>query len=350
LSDQPHTAKQLNKTPDALEKQILERRRYLRDESPLGEYGPAALRRVLLENDSHAPSLSTIKRVLLRRGALDGKRRIRRKAPPSGWHLPDVRDKRAELDSFDLIEDLKIENGPLVDVLNSVALHGKRIRSWAREGAFTSEKARISLIEHWREHGLPTYAQFDNSPIFTGGAGHPDILGSVIRLCLALGVTPVFAPIREHGLQNAIEGTNARYQAKVWRRFHHDSLAALKARALAYEAAANNKNAASIGEAPARTPFPGNLRCLTLPARPKGIVIYIRRTTGQGNVEVLGRTYQVSKLWTHRLVRCEVDLDRSNIRFYGLRRAAPDVQPLLRQVPYSMAPKDKIIINLRPPR
>jgi hypothetical protein len=269
--------------------------------------------------------------------------------PIAGVTNWDVRVKRAELDSLDVIEDLKIEDGPLVDVLNSVALHGKRIQSWALEGSFTTEKTCVSLLEHWREHGLPAYAQFDNGTIFTGGARYPNTLGTIIRLCLALGVTPVFAPVREHGLQNAIESANARYQNKVWRRFRHADLAALQARALAYEAAANNKNTKSIGEAPARRPFP-NQRCLTLPSRPKGTVIFVRRTTGQGDVEVLGHIHQVSATWLHRLVRCEVDLTGSEIRFYGLRRAEPDVQPLLHHLPYSIAPKDKLTINLLPPR
>ena len=37
-------------------------------------------------------------------------------------------------------------------------------------------------------------------------AGEPDAIGRLTRLCLALGIIPVFAPPREPGLQNAIEG------------------------------------------------------------------------------------------------------------------------------------------------
>ncbi len=43
-----------------------------------------------------------------------------------------------------------------------------------------------------------------------------------IRLCLSLGVTAVFAPPRETGFQAAVESFNARWQAKVWQRFHFD--------------------------------------------------------------------------------------------------------------------------------
>ena len=52
-------------------------------------------------------------------------------------------------------------------------------------------------MEHWREVGLPGYAQFDNDMIFQGTHAYPDALGRIIRLCLSLDVVPVFvSPVR----------------------------------------------------------------------------------------------------------------------------------------------------------
>ena len=53
----------------------------------------------------------------------------------------------------------------------------------------------------------------------TGTHRHPDAIGRVMRLCLSLGVVPVFVPPRETGFQAMIEGYNGRWQAKVWARF-----------------------------------------------------------------------------------------------------------------------------------
>ena len=47
-----------------------------------------------------------------------------RPAPPPGWYLPDLAARRAELDSFDIVEGLVIKGGPHVEVLNAVSLHG----------------------------------------------------------------------------------------------------------------------------------------------------------------------------------------------------------------------------------
>ena len=45
------------------------------------------------------------------------------------------------------------------------------------------------------------------------------LVGRVVRLCLGLSLTSVFALPREPGLQAAIEAFNGRWQAKVWARF-----------------------------------------------------------------------------------------------------------------------------------
>ena len=188
----------------------------LRENSILGEYGPDAIGLALQEDSSleQLPSRMMIYRVLERRGALDGTHRQRRPAPPKGWHLPALAKGQAELDSFDFIEDLKIAGGPLVSVLTATSLHGALADAWVVE--HPSAKATLeALTDRWRREGLPTYAQFDNDTIFHGAHQFTDTVGRVSRLCLALRVIPVFAPPREHGFQNAIEGFNALWQSKV---------------------------------------------------------------------------------------------------------------------------------------
>jgi hypothetical protein len=68
--------------------------------------------------------------VLARHGLLDGAHRQRRPAPPKGWYLPDLAAGRAELDSFDFIEDLKIAAGPLISALTATSLHGALADVW----------------------------------------------------------------------------------------------------------------------------------------------------------------------------------------------------------------------------
>ena len=324
-----------NRSSQDLEDLVLTLRRELKEASDLGEFGARAIRDALKAGGHHpVPAVSTISRILDRRGALDGRRRTRRPAPPPGWYLPDVAGRRAELDSFDIVEGLVIKGGPHVEVLNAVSLHGGLVGSWPME-VVTAKAAVDALVEHWRAVGLPGYAQFDNDTIFQGAHQHRDVVGRVMRLCLSLDVVPVFAPPRETGFQAAVESLNGRWQAKVWARFTHESLEGLRGRSDRYVAAARVRSAARIEAAPRRRPFPEGWS-LDLQARPRGRLVYLRRTGEQGAIELLGRRFEVDAAWPHRLVRAVVDLDAGRIRFHALRRREPDRQPVLREVAYRL--------------
>jgi len=322
------------RTEPAIEDLVLMLRRELKERSDLGEYGARAIYSELVARGHAAvPSLRTIGRILERRGALDGGRRIRRNPPPVGWYLPEVAAGRVELDSFDIVEGLALEGGRRVEVLNAVSLRGGLPGAWPQR-LVTAKTTVQALLQHWREFGLPAYAQFDNDTIFQGSHHGRDSLGRVIRICLQLGVTPVFAPPQEPGFQAAIENFNGRWQAKVWSRFHYNSLAGLQEQSRRYIRAYRQRAAVRIEDAPKRRPFP-SLWQPNLQAHPQEVVIFIRRTSERGAVSLLGHTFEVDPLWPHRLVRSEIDLSNQTIRFHALRRRDSNHQPLLRQTPYA---------------
>lgn len=337
-NERPPTPKRTRRTAPAVEQLVLTIRQWLKSSSILGEYGAAAIRREIESRQVEpCPSISTISRILQRRGVLDGRKRTRRPPPPKGWYLPDVAAEKVELDSFDTIEGLAIRGGPHLTILTGISLHGALPATWpARK--ISAKNTLEALVEHWREVGLPAYAQFDNDNRFTGPRQYPDAIGRVIRLCLSLGVTPVFAVPTEHGFQAAIESFNGRWQAKVWSRFEHRSLHGLKTRSASYIAAARSRAAARIDAAPPRLPFPKRWR-LNLQKRLEGKIIYLRRTNDKGHVSVLGHTFPVDPHWPHRLVRAEVDLDANQLRIFALRRREPTDQPLLKGIPYTLPSK-----------
>lgn len=333
LSSAPR--KVANRVRIEVERKVLTLRTQLRDESALGEFGAAAIRREMERlGEEPIPSLRTIGYILERGGALDYRRRVRRPPPPQGWYLPDVAARLTEIDEFDFVEGLVIAGGIEVEVLNVISLHGALCQSWP-SNAYDTEKAMAAIIEHWQKWGLPDYAQFDNDNRFQGPHQHADTIGRVIKLCLSLEVGAIFAPPREHGLQNAIESFNGRWQEKVWARFHYDGLASLQAQSACYIEASQLRNAARREAAPDRREFPNDWR-FDAKKKVRGRIIYIRRTNNKGEVSVLGNQLAVDERWVHRLVRCEVDIDSKKIRFYGLRRKAPDRQPMLREVAYKL--------------
>lgn len=321
-----------NRTNRKLERKIISVRSRLR-KGVLGEYGAEAIATELSAGSERCPSRATINRVLARHGEQDGSRRVRRPSPPKGWYLPDVAAGSAEIDCFDFIEDLKIAQGPMTNVLTAKSLHGALTDAWVL-GAKSTRKTVFLLLQRWQRDGLPDYAQFDNDTVFQGAHQFPDTVGAVSRLCMQLGIVPVFAPPAEHGLQNVIESYNRLWQEKVWQRHHVRNEAQLQVCSDRYIAAHRARHAATADNAPNRRALSVSFRFE--PQAPlSGTMIYVRRTNEQGHVRnVLGRVLAVDPAWSHRLVRCEVDFTLQAIRCFGLRRRAPTEQPLLNTIDY----------------
>jgi transposase-like protein len=334
-SDRPSGApRPVNRASVAAEQEVLRLRRELA-ESDLGDAGADAIHVAMVEQQiASIPSRRTIGRILVRGGILDGRTRVRRPPPPIGWYLPRVAAGTSELDSFDTVEGLVLRGKTELTVLTGISVHGGRISCWPRQ-SITSIDVGELLVERWQAFGLSTYAQFDNATIFQGPHQYADVVGRVMRICLLLGVIPVFAPPCEQGFQNAVESLNGRWQAKVWRRFEHASLAELEQRSNRWLSASAIRHAARSERAPPRAPFPLD-RELDLQAHPRGILIFIRRTDDAGFASLLGHRFLVDPHWPQRLVRAEVHLDNHSIEFFALRRRNPSDQPLLALHPYSL--------------
>jgi len=334
-ADQPPVAHTVYRTPPEGEEHILMLRRDLRETSALGEYGAVAIHREWpAATWGPPPAVRTIGRILERRGALDGQRRIRRPAPPRGWYLPPVARGVADCDCFDIIEGLVLQGGPAVEVLTGLALHAGLPDAWPTTGV-TTARVLPALQARWGALGVPAFAQFDNDLCFQGAHHLPDVIGRIVRFCLQLSCVPVFTPVKDPSFQAALENFNGRWQAKVWHRFHHGSLRALQVRSAAYITAARQRGSARAAEAPVRSPVPGAWQFdPTLP--PRGQLLYLRRTDAQGAVPLLGHVFPVDRHWGHRLVRAEVALPGGPIRFFALRRRDPGTQPLLREIPYEL--------------
>ena len=208
-----------NRKASPVEQRIAELRAELRD-SVLGESGTRAIRSVLQAEMECAPGEATINRVLARLGLRDGVRRIRRPAPPKGWYLPAVVAGHAEIDCFDFIEDLKIANGPLVDVLTAKSLHGALTDAWVLEGKSTQGTIR-PLLERWRRDGLPTYAQFDNDNVFQGP---PPFCKHRRRH------QPVPAAYRDSRIRAAVRARDAEHDREFQRALASQAVAALPRR------------------------------------------------------------------------------------------------------------------------
>ncbi len=68
------------------------------------------------------------------------------------------------------------------------------------------------LVEAWQTTGRPKRLQMDNGLEFRGSNRYPRSLGKLSRVCLDLGVEPVFIPTREPWRNGVIENLNSLIQ------------------------------------------------------------------------------------------------------------------------------------------
>lgn len=338
-ADRPDRPYQITRTSPKVVQAILRLRRQLARYDALGEHGPSAIRQQLLASGPSAPCARTIARWLARCGHC-GRERWRRPAPPKGWYLPELAAGRAEADSADVVEGLRLRRGGRVEVLNVLGLWGQQPDSAAAE-RITTAVVMAQLAARWRRDGRPAYAQFDNDTIFSGAHARRAYFGRLVHWCLCLDVIPVFAPPAELGFQASIEAYNRRWQERVWRRWRHRSLADLQRRSAAFVSAYRQAKAGRALEhralrrawqEPAATPCSHRL-------------ILLRRLDGQGALTLCAQHLQIAAHWAHRLVRCEIDVADQCVHCFGLTRREPLRQPLLakrrlrlRLVPWSQHP------------
>jgi hypothetical protein len=152
---------------------------------------------MLRRGDRDIPASRTIGNILKRNGMLDKRKRVRRPAPPPGWYLPGVQQRRHERDRFGIIEGLSLRGSQEGQYLHGISLHGRLLHAMAME-TITTENTVLALMEHGKQFGLPKYVQFDNAMVFQGPRKQ-NAIGKVIRLCLSLKVIPVFATPYEQG-------------------------------------------------------------------------------------------------------------------------------------------------------
>jgi hypothetical protein len=223
------------------------------------------------------------------------------------------------------VEGLCLRGGRQVEAFNVVALWGGAVDTTTAT-VITTVHAIDGLRARWERSGCPQFLQCDNDTVFTGAHAQRPYLGRLVHWCLCVGVVPVFTPPAELGFQAAIEAYNRRWQDRVWRRWRHPHFSALQRRSDAFVAAYTTRARLQRTE-------PLMRRSWSEPTHHPRVhrIVLLRRLDASGSVVLCAQRLPIAEHWAHRLVRCELDLQRQRARIYALRRRDPRIQPLLRQ-------------------
>lgn len=239
------------------------------------------------------------------------------------------------------------------------AFHTLDLQTRALTQTISTDKSLMTVRRHalqvWRRLGLPDALQMDNDVAFNGGHKVPRLFGQFVRLCLYLGIEPIFIPPGEPKRNGLIERTNGLWSQSFFRRSHFRSVADLCRRSLDFEHwyATHYQPPALGGLSPAQAQPPAPPRRLTarqVAALPDPLPItagrlhFIRRVTAEGQISLLNESWMVGRRWAHQYVWATLIPQQHRLVIYH----RPSPQAPVRQIKTFPYPLPESVCPLRP--
>jgi putative transposase len=195
--------------------------------------GNQAIQWELIDMEVHPlPSLSTIARILRRRGLTH--RRTGRYIP-KGKKYPELPALLAnQTHQVDLVGPCYLTGPTRFYSLHAVdtAINRCGIEPITSRAAQSVLNAVYAL---WLRMGIPENLQVDNEMVFYGSPTHPRGMGPLIRLCLHYGVKLWFIPPSEPWRNGVVEKFNDHYEQKFLDKVSMSSMMQLRQESLAFE-------------------------------------------------------------------------------------------------------------------
>jgi hypothetical protein len=188
------------------------------------------------------------------------------------------------------------------------------------------------LLSTWQTLGLPHRLHLDNDAAFSGGERTSRRLGSVVRLCLYLGIEVVFLPPGEPKRNAVVERINELWAQQFWERNHFGTLGAvLRQQSVFLDWYTHRYTPPSLdGLTPAlaqRRVVRKRLRkrqIRELPARlpiTAGRVHFVRRVAADGTISFLGETWKVSQRLAQEYIWATVTTHCRRLELFHQRSA-----------------------------
>lgn len=200
VSRAPHSCN--NKLCDDLERKIRDTRKRLMA-LKWAQIGANSIRLELIKDKvSPIPSFRTINRVIKRNDLIPKKER---RSQPKGKAYPTIGNGEPnDVHQFDIVGPRYLGKGIRFYAANSIDVGSHRINIKIIENR-TDVSLANAIVDSWFRLGLPRYLQMDNFLALRGSNRYPHSFGIVIRLCLHLGIQPVFIPLGEPWRNGVIE-------------------------------------------------------------------------------------------------------------------------------------------------
>jgi len=271
-------------------------------------------------SEEDTPSPSTIKRIIKRNGLVVQKRKkyIRCKSKKRYTLLNPT--KANEVHQMDFVGPRHIKGYGRISSLNLIDVVSSKAHIQQYAGQ-TMDNVIEFLLGYWTENAISNYLQMDNGASFIGDVIHPRHFSRVVRLCLHLGVEPVFIAPRKPWMNGSIEGFNGDFGEKLWEREQFRDLEHIRGEAKIFLMRHNNrqdwKYRKTDPEAVPQRRVPGDfeINANNLPIT-EGKVHFIRQVKENGTISVLNEDFDVGESLVHEYVWATIDTKQEQLMIY----------------------------------
>jgi len=224
-----------------------------------------------------------------------------------------------------------LEGGAKVFVFHTVDLETRALGQTIRPDK-TVPSVRAHLLATWQTLGLPQRLYLDNDAAFTGGERTKRRLGTVVRLCLYLGIEVVFLPPGEPKRNAVVERINGLWAKQFWNRNHFRTLDdVLRRQDVFLDWYAQTYRPPSLkGVTPAQAQRRtqrvrlSKRQARELPASlpiTAGRVHFVRRVATDGTISFLGETWKISQRLAHEYIWATVSTHCRRLELFHRRSA-----------------------------
>lgn len=336
-SRKPHTPPaRINK---AMEQAIIQMRKQL-VQTPYAQSGALTIQWHLQQQGLDIP-IPTINKVLQRNHLIRKKTRY----PSQNISYPAVEATRSNvLHQFDIVGPRYLKSDGLFYSANTIDAYDRRcvVHPLRRQ---TKTDIIQALIHAWQSLGLPQYLQLDNKLSLRGSNRYPHSVGLVIRLCLYLGIQPLFIPLHEPWRNGIVEKFQDVFDKTFFRRQHFNHFTQLVQQAAQFEQFHNQqhrystlagktpleKRSAKIRYLPKHFSVPEKL------AIAPGFIHFIRFIRSSNLVDIFGETFSVPTELTYTYVWATIDTKQQTLAIYHQKR-------LVKKCKYSL-PNTAIMVS-----
>jgi len=316
-SRKPHQSpKRIDKI---MEQTVIETRKYL-EKKQYSQIGALVISYDLNKQGIISPPISTINKILRRNNLL----LKRTKYTPKGVSYPSLVITHSNyVHQIDIVgprylkEDGRFYSVNIIDAFdrrNSTNPERRQNRTAVTKG----------LVSSWQTLGIPLYEQMDNKLPMRGSNQYPHSFGLVIRLCLSLGIQPLFIPLAEPWRNGIIEHFQNVFDKMFFRTQYFKDFDHLYKQAKEFELFHNQNHRYSTlkGMTPNQK-CSGNIKLLPASFRlPNKLTIYpgyvhlIRFIRSDRILDIFGEKYVMPGKVEHEYVWATIDTVKEKLFIY----------------------------------